>query len=73
VRAAAVGCFAGQPPGAYHARIDIAVTPAGRASRIDVSDAPDEASKKCLEQAADRSYPTSKDGKKLSIDVHVNG
>jgi hypothetical protein len=74
VRASAVGCFAGLPPGAYAASLMVAVTPAGNAGTIAVTSGPeDPAVRKCLEQAASRSYPTSADGRKLSIDVRVSG
>lgn len=75
VRASAVGCFAGLPPGEYSARIDVNVSPAGRATRVEVSGASttDAAVLKCLEQAATREYPSSDDGRKLAIDVRVKG
>lgn len=74
VRSSAVGCFAGLPPGDYSATISVFVTPAGNASTVTVTSGPsDEAVRKCLVQAATRSYPTSADGRKLSIDVTVKG
>lgn len=74
VRSAAVGCFAGQPPGEYSASISVFVTPAGTASSVSVTSGPtDDAIRKCLVQAATRSYPSSADGRKLSIDVLVKG
>lgn len=74
VRTSAVGCFAGQPKGEYSATISVVITPAGNVSRVEASSSlTDAAVKKCLEQAATRSYPSTKDGKKLSIDVQVKG
>ncbi len=74
-RASAVGCFAGLPPGEYSARLDVAVTPSGRVTRVEVQNAStsDAAVLKCLEQAATRDYPSSPDGRKLAIDVRVKG
>ncbi len=74
VRASAVGCFQGQPPGEYSATLSVVVSPSGRATRVDVSGASDPAVAKCLEQAATGgSYPSTPDGRKLSIDVRVKG
>jgi hypothetical protein len=74
VRTSAVGCFAGQPKGEYSATISVVVTPAGNVSRVEATSALDDAAvKKCLEQAATRSYPSTQNGKKLSIDVQVKG
>lgn len=74
VRSSAVGCFAGLPPGAYSATIAVSITPTGTASTVTVTSGPsDEAVRKCLVQAATRSYPASADGRKLSIDVAVKG
>lgn len=74
VRSSAVGCFAGLPPGDYAATISVFVTPAGTATTVTVTSGPsDDAVRKCLVQAATRGYPTSPDGRKLSIDVSVKG
>jgi len=74
VRSSSVGCFAGLPPGDYSATVSVFVTPSGVASTVTVVSGPsDEAVRKCLVQAATRSYPASKDGRKLSVDVSVKG
>lgn len=74
VRASAVGCFAGQPPGEYSATISVVVSPSGRATRVEATASiTDDAVVKCLEQTAQRSYPQTNDGRKLSIDVRVKG
>jgi hypothetical protein len=74
VRASAVGCFTGQPKGEYGATISVVVTPAGNVSRVEATSSIDDAAvRKCLEQAATRSYPSTENGKKLSIDVRVKG
>jgi hypothetical protein len=74
VQQSGVGCFKGLPPGEYSATISVVVTAAGTATRTEVTSGPaDPAVRKCLEQAAQRSYPSSKDGRKLSIDVLVKG
>ena len=74
VQQAAVGCFKSLPPGAYDAAIEVVVTATGTATRVTVTSGPDDASvRKCLEQAAQRSYPASTNGRKLAIDVHVKG
>jgi len=74
VRASAVGCFSGMPPGEYSASIAVSVTPTGTATRVEVVSGPDDpAVRKCLESAATRSYPSSPDGRKLTIAVQVKG
>lgn len=74
VRASAVGCFGSMPPGEYTASIAVSVTPTGTATRVEVVSGPDDAAvRKCLESAATRSYPSSPDGRKLTIVVQVKG
>lgn len=74
VQQAAVGCFSGMPPGAYAATIEVVVTAAGTVTRTSVTSGPaDAAVRKCLESAAQRGYPSSPNGRKLSIDVRVQG
>ena len=74
VRSSAVGCFSSMPPGQYSATIAVNVTPAGTATRVEVVSGPDDAAvRKCLESAATRGYPSSPDGRKLSIVVQVKG
>lgn len=74
VQQAAVGCFQGLPPGDYAATIEVVVTPTGTATRATVTSGPTEADvRKCLESAAQRGYPASPNGRKLSIDVRVKG
>jgi hypothetical protein len=74
VQQSAVGCFAGLPPGDYAATIEVVVTAAGTATRTSVTSGPaDAAIRKCLESAAQRGYPSSPNGRKLSIDVRVKG
>lgn len=74
VRASAVGCFSGMPPGEYNAAIAVSVTPSGTASRVEVVSGPEDAAvRKCLESAATRSYPSSEGGRKLTITVQVKG
>ncbi len=74
VQQSGVGCFSGLPPGEYAATVAVVVTAAGTATRIEVTSGPSEpAARKCLEQAAQRAYPSSKEGRKLSIDIRVKG
>ncbi|MBI2394746.1 MAG: hypothetical protein HYV09_34575 [Deltaproteobacteria bacterium] len=73
VRASAVGCFASLPPGQYSATIAVSVTAAGSTVSTSASGVDDPAVRKCLEQAATRTWPSSPDGRKLSIGVQVKG
>jgi hypothetical protein len=74
VRSASVPCFASLPPGEYNAAIDVSITPSGTATRVEVVSGPDDAGiRKCLKDAASRSYPSSADGKKMLITVQVKG
>lgn len=74
VQQAAVGCFSPLPPGNYAATVEVVVTAAGTATRVNVTSGPeDPAIRKCLEQTAQRAYPSSASGRKLSIDVIVKG
>lgn len=73
VRASAVGCFASLPPGQYSATIAVSVTAAGSTVSASASGVDDPAVLKCLEQAATRTWPSSPDGRKLSIGVQVKG
>ena len=76
VRASALGCFAPLPPGTYAATIVVTVTPAGTPVDVEIEpgNVPDPAVLGCLHAAADgRSYPSSPDGRKLRIDVRVQG
>jgi len=74
VRASAVGCFVGQPKGEYSGTISVVVTPAGNVSRVEATSSTDDpVIGKCLERAATRNYPTTTDGRKLSIEVRVAG
>ena len=72
VRASALGCFSSMPPGEYTASIAVNVTATGTATRVEVLSGPaDAAVRKCLESAATRGYPSSPNGRKLTIDVQV--
>ena len=74
VQQSGVGCFKGLPPGEYAATVAVVVTATGTVTRVDVTSGPsDPAVRKCLEQAAQRGYPSSPDGRKLSIAFRVKG
>ena len=76
VRASALSCFAPLPPGTYASTIVVKVTPAGTPIdvQVDPGNVQDPSVLGCLRQAGEgRTYPSSPDGRTLSIYVRVAG
>jgi len=76
VRAGAVDCFSGLPAGEYAATLVMTATPMGRVTRSEVEpgNVTDEAALKCLKAFAEsRTFPTSKDGRTVRVEVRVKG
>jgi hypothetical protein len=71
----AVGCFAPLPAGDYAVTLTVAVSPAGRATRVETSSGSvtDASVLACIRGVGEsKSWPSSANGRSLSIDVRVS-
>jgi hypothetical protein len=76
VRAGAVSCFAGLPAGEYAATLVMTASVTGRVTRseVEAGNVTDEQALACLQTyAASRSFPASKDGRTVRVEVRVKG